>query len=437
MGKDNTPFHTVVFPSSLIASKQPWTMLHAISTTEYLTYEQGKFSKSRNRGIFGDQVQTTGLNPDVWRYYLMSVRPEGSDTDFSWDELRNRINADLADNVGNYINRGLKFVADNFQSQVPAKTGDLLEIDTKLIEEVNAEMKVYEKLMEERKLRDGLRSVMNISRLGNGYLQATKPWELVKKNDLTRCATVLIMHCSLVRLLALYLHPFTPGLASRILAQLGFDGSDILLPATFVWDSIPSGHKIGSPEPLVPKLGTPEITALKTRFTPEAAAAAAEAALEPFPLDLRVGKIVSAINHPTSDTLYVLKVDLGTETRQVVAGIRAHYTLEKLQDRSVIVVCNLAESKFRGEVSQGMLLAVIKSGAVALLQAPNAPVGATIKPDNHSIVAKPKFDGKKVKGLPFKFAATGVLYNKDNVLKAGDITVVVAEDGSWEGGLIQ
>jgi methionyl-tRNA synthetase len=433
MGKDNTPFHTVVFPSSLLASKQPWTMLHAISTTEYLTYEQGKFSKSRNRGIFGDAVQATGLNPDIWRYYLMSVRPEGADTDFSWEELRIKINADLADNLGNFVNRGLKFVASNFDSKVPQKSGDLLEVDTKLIADVNAEMKVFESLMEQRKLRDGLKSVMAIARLGNGYLQATKPWDLVKAENFTRCANVLILHCSLVRLLALYLRPFTPGLADRILAQLGLTGASVALPATFEWDAMPSGHTIGTPEPLVPRLGAPEIAALRARFTPEASADA----LEEFPLDLRVATITSVVNHPTSDTLYVLKVALGGEERQVVAGIRAHYTPEQLQDRQVIVVCNLGESKFRGELSQGMLLTVINAGKITLLSAPGATVGTLIKPDNHKIAAKPKFDGKKVKGLPFKYTAKGIIYNKDFALKAGESPVVVSEEGQWEGGIVQ
>lgn len=269
MGKDNTPFHTVVFPSSLIATQQPWTMLHGLSTTEYLTYEQGKFSKSRNRGIFGDQIQDTGLNPDIWRYFLMSVRPETADTDFSWEELRLKINADLADNIGNFINRGLKFVSSNFESKVPVQSGELLDIDHKLVADVNAEIKEYFKLMEERKLRDGLRVVMGIAKHGNAYLQTTKLWELVK-TDLNRCANILIMHCSLVKLLALFLHPFTPGLADRILAQLGFDNtSSLALPEVFQWNLIPSGHVIGSPEPLVPRLGGPEIAALRARFTPE------------------------------------------------------------------------------------------------------------------------------------------------------------------------
>lgn len=433
MGKDNTPFHTVVFPSSLLATQQPWTTLHGLSTTEYLNYEQGKFSKSRNRGIFGDQVQSTGLSPDIWRYYLLSIRPEGADTDFSWDELRIKINADLADNVGNLINRGLKIVGSTFGSKVPEKTDGLTEADQKVIDEINVELKTYETLMEDRKLRDGLKSVMAIARLGNGFLQKNAPWELAK-SDLKRCATVLIFHCSLVKHIAILMHPFVPGLSRRILAQLGFESASLDLPAAFQWDSVPSGHAIGNPEPLVPRLDAAKITALRAQFTPEAAVAAQES----FLLDLRVGKVVEVAEHPGSDNLYLLKVDLGTEQRQVVSGIRAQYTKEDLQNRQVIVVCNLAESKFRGEVSQGMLLTIIKDGQIGLLGLnAEVPIGTVVKPDNHTVAAKPKFDAKKVKGLPWKYMATGILFNKEFVLKAAEHPVVVSIPGSWEGGLVQ
>lgn len=438
MGKDNTPFHTVVFPSSLIATKKPWTMLHGISTTEYLTYEQGKFSKSRNRGIFGDQVQSTGLPADIWRYYLMSVRPEGADTDFSWDELRIKINADLADNVGNFVNRGLKIIASTFSSKVPESDKKLQEIDERLIEEVNTELSSYDKLMEERKLRSGLLSVMAIARLGNGYLQKNAPWDLAKKGDLQRCSVVVTMHCSLVRLIAICLHPFVPNLSDRILEQLGYKNACIAIPSSFQWDFVPSGHTIGSPEPLVPRLETAKINALKAMFTPEAAVSSATQ--EVFPIDLKVGKITKVDLHPTADNLYLLKVKLGpSEERQVVSGIRAHYTPEQLQDRIVIIVCNLAESKFKGEVSQGMLLTIIKDGKIGLLGIASSEValGTPVVPELHTVVAKPKFDAKKVKGLPFKYAASGILFNKEFVVKAGDYPLICTSEGAWEGGLVQ
>lgn len=87
MGKDNIPFHTVIFPSSLIGSEQPWTMLEQISTTEYLNYEDGKFSKSRGVGVFGDNVQSTGIPSEIWRYYMLSIRPEKSDSVFTWSDF--------------------------------------------------------------------------------------------------------------------------------------------------------------------------------------------------------------------------------------------------------------------------------------------------------------------------------------------------------------
>lgn len=120
MGKDNVPFHTVLFPASLIASGDNWTMLHHISTTEYLNYETGKFSKSNNRGVFGDQVKQMPFLPSCWRYYLLANRPEAADSLFQWHDFKAKVNEELLQNPGNLTNRVLKFVYSKYDKKLPS-----------------------------------------------------------------------------------------------------------------------------------------------------------------------------------------------------------------------------------------------------------------------------------------------------------------------------
>ena len=119
MGKDNVPFHTVIFPATQLGTQRPWTMMRSISVTEYLNYEDGKFSKSRGVGVFGNDAKETGIPVEVWRYYLLAVRPETSDAAFQWDDFAAKNNADLNDNLGNFINRTLKFIYARFEKRVP------------------------------------------------------------------------------------------------------------------------------------------------------------------------------------------------------------------------------------------------------------------------------------------------------------------------------
>lgn len=130
MGKDNTTFHTVIFPSTLIGTKKPWTKLKTISTTEFLNYEideatgkPKKFSKSRNTGIFGDDAMATGIPCEVWRYYLLANRPEQQDTVFLWKDFVAKNNNELLKNLGNFSNRCLKFLSSSFEGKVPVYEG--------------------------------------------------------------------------------------------------------------------------------------------------------------------------------------------------------------------------------------------------------------------------------------------------------------------------
>lgn len=176
MGKDNTTFHTVIFPSSLIGTGEKWTMLKTISTTEFLNYEidpvtgkPKKFSKSNKTGIFGDDAKATGIPCEVWRYYLLINRPESKDTVFLWQDFIDKNNNELLKNLGNFSNRCLKYLEGSFNCVVPAYEGEKHEADAAFIKTLVDFFNQYVTLMEEVKLKDALKLTMDYSSQCNTY----------------------------------------------------------------------------------------------------------------------------------------------------------------------------------------------------------------------------------------------------------------------------
>lgn len=177
MGKDNTTFHTVIFPSTLIGSEQPWTKLKQISTTEFLNYEIDpetgkplKFSKTRGTGVFGDDAMKTGIASEVWRYFLLINRPENQDTVFTWDDFKAKNNNELLKNLGNFSNRALKFTVSAFDSVIPEYGAPELQgKDAEFTNELLKKFEEYHALMEAVKLKDSLRIAMAYSSDCNLY----------------------------------------------------------------------------------------------------------------------------------------------------------------------------------------------------------------------------------------------------------------------------
>lgn len=197
MAKDNVPFHSVVMPSMLLSMKDHFTKVTHIMATEYLNYEDGKFSKSRGVGVFGNDAQDTGIPADVWRYYLAAARPEAQDSSFSWNDLVARNNSELLNNLGNFINRALVFCEKNFNSTISAI--QLSDAEINILALINREIKGYVTCMEKAKLRDGIRHTMSVSRHGNQYLQSQQPWVLLKgsEEEKQRAATIISFSCNI------------------------------------------------------------------------------------------------------------------------------------------------------------------------------------------------------------------------------------------------
>ncbi|KAF2441775.1 methionyl-tRNA synthetase [Karstenula rhodostoma CBS 690.94] len=244
MGKDNVPFHTVVFPSSQIGTGDKWTMLNTISTTEYLNYEHGKFSKSRGIGVFGNSAKETGIPSDVWRYYLLSHRPETGDTEFEWKGFIDSNNNELLKNLGNFINRVIKFLNSKiYDSVVP----DYIKFTSEYLDghkkKVNEALKRYIVELEDVKIRAALATALHISSLGNILLQDNKLDNALATNEPDRCAAVVGMALSHIHLLASLIHPYMPETTTSILAQL--NATFLTIPDEWEASSLPVGHKIG------------------------------------------------------------------------------------------------------------------------------------------------------------------------------------------------
>lgn len=288
---------------------------------------------------------------------------------FSWDDFQSKNNNELLANLGNFINRILKFVANNYDGVVPNVEDlqtQLTESEQKRLEEINQIVKgKYLPSLERIRIKDGLHACMEISRAGNGYLQDMKYWELFKK-DSQRCAVVVNFAVQIVRYLAELLEPYMPGLTRKVLDQLNLQtppGEVNMIHDELKLDAVPGGHKIGVPVPLFDKYDNAQIAEFRKQFGGN------KADKEKFLLDLRVARIIEVEDHPSADALYKMKVQMGKDDiRQIIGGLKAYYDKEQLINKTVIAVANLKHSKLRGEKSEGMLL-VAKSddGELGLL----------------------------------------------------------------------
>lgn len=251
MGKDNVPFHTVVFPASQLGTKQNWTMLNHLSTTEYLNYEGGKFSKSRGIGVFGTSAQQTGVAADVWRYFLLMRRPETSDTEFQWDGFIAANNNELVANFGNFVNRILKYVnSANYDSVVPSRPAKLESTHADLsaalethVKDANEILRRYREEMDAVHLKAGLVCARELSSLGNKLLQDNRLDNALFNSERARCDAVVNLAVNHVHLLASVIAPYMPATTRAILTQLNTEL--LTIPDTWSASSIEGGHKIG------------------------------------------------------------------------------------------------------------------------------------------------------------------------------------------------
>ena len=268
LGKDNVQFHSCVFPASQIGTGKKWTKVHRISSTEYLNYENGKFSKSRGVGVFGNNAKDTGIDPDIWRFYLLSRRPETADSEFKWEEFVDANNNELLKNVGNLVQRTLKFCVAKMDGVVPKAEFTDEETEKAFAQhkaEANQILASYIEHMEATKLRAGIANILQFSGLGNKLLQDNKLDGRLLAEKPAQCNSVISIALSHIHLLAGLLSPYMPTTSEAILSQLGLEAKPTI-SETWTFDSVPAGHKLGTPAPLFSIIPAAKIEEWKEAF---------------------------------------------------------------------------------------------------------------------------------------------------------------------------
>lgn len=245
MGKDNVPFHSVIFPGSQIGTKERWTMLHHLSTTEYLNYENGKFSKSRGVGVFGTNAKDTGIPPDVWRYYLVKNRPETGDTQFEWKYFIEQNNSELLAKLGNFVNRVIKLVNSKiYNSIIPEYTAPSADpMFDKAKADINQQLRQYNEELEAVNLKAGVHWAMQIAQSGNAFLQSNGFDNKLAANDPEKAAAVTGIAINIIYLCASIFEPYLPATSKSILEQL--QAPHLVIPDRWTADDIKPGHVIG------------------------------------------------------------------------------------------------------------------------------------------------------------------------------------------------
>ncbi|RMZ76067.1 hypothetical protein DV737_g5021, partial [Chaetothyriales sp. CBS 132003] len=261
LGKDNVPFHAVIFPGCQIGTEENWTMLHHLSATEYLNYENGKFSKSRGVGVFGNNARETGVPADVWRYYLLKNRPETGDTQFEWRSFIDANNSELLAKLGNFVNRIIKLVNSPkaFSGVIPDfDPNDLPASLAPHLQEVTDLTKHYLADLEAVRLRAGINTAMRIAEAGNGLIQAHRLDNSLIANEPKLAAAVVGTVVNLIYLVSAIFEPYLPATCASIRKQL--DVPFLLIPSEDELEPgwkpsyIKPGHKIGKAEYLFTRI---------------------------------------------------------------------------------------------------------------------------------------------------------------------------------------
>lgn len=339
MAKDNVPFHSVVFPATLLGTEDEnlkWTKVNHLMSTEYLNYEDAKFSKSRGIGVFGNDAETTGIPADIWRFYLIYTRPENADSAFKWDDLALKNNSELLANLGNFVNRALKFCKTQFGGKISPAISEAFgksEADKLFLAQVNDSLKVYIDSMEKTKQRDSISAVLSVCKLGNQLMQAETPWKKVKSADeaeKARAAAVVGVCVNLSALVAVLVEPVMPAFSRTILNQLNVTLSQVSRLSASSANNPPCftcvlkpGHVIGDPEPLVREIKPEEVEAFRSQF---AGPQAQRGSSQP-PKEVNAAKLIPLLDDAVKAQSQVVTTMKGQD-KKAAADLLAYLTKE-------------------------------------------------------------------------------------------------------------
>ncbi len=370
IGKDNIVFHCLIFPAMLMVHGD-FVMPENVPANEFLNLEGHKLSTSRNYAVWlNDYLKK--FEADSLRYVLAANLPESRDTDFSWKDFQARHNNELADILGNFVNRSVTFTHKYFDGKIP-KSASYDNLDRSLIERLNEAPKKLGALIEQYQFRAYVYEFMDLARFANKYFNDKAPWE-TRKTDPEQCAATLHLCLQTVNSLAILSEPVLPFTARRIWNMLNIHSAQTWQDAGNL--NLSAGSDIRKPEILFNKIEDDviqqETQRLKESLEPKSEekmeAIKAEIDIELLnKLDLRVATIKTAEPVENADRLLKLKIEMGDEERQIIAGIAHNYKPQALIGKQIIVVANLKPATLRGHKSEGMLLAANNGKELTLL----------------------------------------------------------------------
>jgi len=371
IGKDNIVFHCLIFPVMLMTHGD-YVLPDNVPANEFLNLEGNKFSTSRNYAVWLDEFLQE-FEADSLRYCLTSIMPESKDADFTWKEFQARHNNELADILGNFVNRTLTFLDRQYHRKIPAAEG-WDPLDQELIKYLKKMPDTVGQLVDTFSIRQAQKEIMDLARFANKYFNDKTPWVTIKTAKQS-CANTINLCVETIKTLTILLRPFIPFTADKLWTMLNLNDK-----TGNVWDQagnlwLKPGHVINKPHILFNKIEdekiTPELEKLKSNLDAISVTEKGDRSvitLDDFKkVDLRVAEVLKAERLPKSQKLLKLHIQVGEEQRQIIAGIANYYEPADLIGKKIIVVINLQPATIHGESSNGMLLAAHHEGILRLL----------------------------------------------------------------------
>lgn len=389
IGKDNIPFHAVIFPMMTMCQNQPYKIVDELPANEFYNLEGKRFSKSDGWYIDLEDFFKK-YSADQIRYTIAANAPETSDSEFTWKDFQMRCNSELLGKYGNLINRVLVFARKQCEGIVPAQ-GELDSDDEQFVKTMRRIVNECALCYKNFKMRRASNLIMELAQAGNVYFDHKQPWKHAKDPSTRHIMETTISCClECLKNLALISYPIIPETANKVWQLLGYETPLEELS----WDKILStpltvGKQLPEPKVLFKKIEDEQID-LEIEHLKASATAAKKKTAQNKPikeqitiddfrgLDLRVGEILAAEKIPKSDKLLQLSVDIGVEKRTIVAGISQFYDPQQIVGKKVVVVANLKPAKLRGVVSHGMVLAGSNDDILEVLNVQTLPPGSEV-----------------------------------------------------------
>lgn len=392
VGKDIIRFHVIYWPIMLMALDLP--LPKKVFGHGWILMKDGKMSKSKGNVIYPLMLsERYGL--DALRYYLLREVPFGDDGVFTPEGFVERVNYDLANDLGNLLNRTVAMIAQYFDGEIPAYKGPVTPFDDSLVDLVFATKEKVENEMENMEFSVALSAIWQLVRRTNKYIDETQPWMLAKSpEERDKLAAVMAHLAESIRYISIFIAPFLTETPKKIWQQLGIEKGPLTSWENMAsFGQIPGGTKVVKGQPLFPRLEMEKEVAYiveKMKGTAPAPAKKEKKPAEPetkeitiddfAKVELRVAEVKKVEKVKGADRLLKLQLDLGFERRQVVSGIAEHYKPEELEGKKLICVTNLKPVKLRGERSEGMILAGEENGRLSVATVDfSLPNGTKIK----------------------------------------------------------